>query len=81
MSWLMPGFLALGGIAALVGFVLFILLAVPKLFDENSDYALLNNGGVKLWAVILAGIGGLFLGKFAYSRLVLHPTPPEETRG
>src|SRR5262245_22078070 len=80
-SWLMPGFLAIGGIVGLVGFILFVLLAVPQIFDETSDYSWLNSGGVKLWAVIVACGGALWLGRFAFHRLVLNPTPPEQTRG
>lgn len=80
-AWLLPGFVALGGIGLLVFFDLFMLLAVPKIFDENSDYSFLNSRGLKLWSVIISIVFSLGLGKFAFGRLILNPTPPEQTRG
>ncbi len=80
-AWLLPGFLALGGIVLLLFFDLFVLLAVPKIFDETSDFSFLNSRGLKLWSVIISIVLALGLGKFAFARLILNPTPPEQTRG
>jgi hypothetical protein len=80
-AWLLPGFLAIGGIVLLVFFDLFMLVAVPKIFDETSDFSFINSGGLKLWSVIISIIVGLGLGRLAFQRLVINPTPPEQTRG
>jgi hypothetical protein len=80
-AWLLPGFIAIAAIFGLIFLDLFVVFALGKIFDENSDYSWLNSGPVKLWTVILSVIGMLALGKFAFGRLVLNPNPPEQTRG
>jgi hypothetical protein len=49
--------------------------------EKNDDLSWLSAGGVRLWVVIFSIAGMLFLGKFAYQRLIVEPNPPEKTRG
>jgi len=75
-AWLLPGILCVAGILALIGFDLFYCLAAPGM-ARNTDYEWLTYGGFRLWVVIATLFGMAFLGKFAYQRLIVNPTPPE----
>jgi hypothetical protein len=80
MSWLMPGFLSLGGIFALIVFDLILCLALPRMVDEQSDWSLLTARPVRLWSVIISIIVILGLDKFAFQRLIVNPNPPEKLK-
>jgi hypothetical protein len=78
--WLLPGILCVVGIVALIGFDLWFCLIFPKKVDPFSDWDMLNSNGVRLWAVIATLFLMFFMGKFAFSRLILNSTPPEKQR-
>ena len=80
-AWLMPGFISIGAIFGLIIFDLFFCLALPRILEKNDDWNWITAGGVRLWVVIFSIAGMLFLGKFAYQRLIVEPNPPEKTRG
>jgi len=79
-TWLMPGFISLGVIFALIVFDLFFCLALPKLVEKNDDLSWLGAGGVRLWVVIISIGIMLALAKFAYQRLIVEPNPPEKLK-
>jgi hypothetical protein len=60
---------------------LFFCLALPRILEKNDEWNWITAGGVRLWVVIFSIAGMLFLGKFAYQRLIVEPNPPEKTRG
>jgi hypothetical protein len=80
MSWLMPGFLCLGGIFVLIVLDLILCLAVPRIVDEQSDWSVLAARPVRLWSVIFSILIMVGLGKFAFQRLVVNPNPPEKMK-
>lgn len=79
LMWLLPGFLCLAGIFLLIGFDLFYCLKLPGMLVK-SDWSFITYGGIRLWVVIFSIFIMLVLGRFAFRRLVLNPTPPEQER-
>jgi len=79
-AWLLPGIMAVVGILVLIGFDLFYCLAFPKMVEKSEDYKWLSYGGIRVWIVILTFFVMAILGKFAYRRLIVNPTPPEIER-
>ena len=79
-AWLLPGFVSIGAIFALVFLDLFFCMALPRMIDSYSDFAILTHGGVQLWFVIITLLIMLALGRFAYYRLIVNPRPPEKMK-
>jgi DNA-directed RNA polymerase subunit RPC12/RpoP len=78
-KWLMPGFLCVAGVFVLVLLqVVYVVYLGPSYrIEEGVLWGLLFNEPVYLWlTMILVGvIWGI--GRFAFKRLILEPTPPE----
>ena len=77
--WLLPGILSVVGILVLIGFDLFYCLAVPKLL-KGGENEWIAAGAFRLWGVIISMFVMALLGKIAYLRLIVHPTPPDVER-
>jgi hypothetical protein len=77
VSWLLPGFLCIGGIFVLILLDLFYCLLYPSLVKGSDDWEWTASGGFRVWAVVGSIFVGVALGRFAYQRLVLQPEPPE----
>jgi predicted Zn finger-like uncharacterized protein len=79
LSWVLPGLLAIGGIFLLAGFDLWYCLKLPALV-EKTDNEWLSYKGFRVWVVVFSLFLMAFAGRFAFHRLVLNPTPPEEVK-
>ena len=79
-KWLMPG------IGCAAGILVVILLDITFVYGlgastRGSDrwyWQLATSESIRLWTVLLSMAGVWALGQFAYKRLLLEPTPPEE---
>ena len=78
--WLLPGILCVVGIFLTIGFDLFWWFWLEpywwKPMDDWTGVASFSLG-IRVWEVVFSLFVIWFLGKFAFKRLILHPTPPE----
>jgi hypothetical protein len=80
--WLLPGILCVLGIFALIGLDLFWWFGLESTWWKAvDDWGVPNlSYGIRVWGVVAS----LYLiyrqAKFAFQRLILHPTPPEEEK-
>jgi predicted Zn finger-like uncharacterized protein len=77
--WLLPGLGAVFFILVLIGIDICYCLLSPG-WAQGGDYEWLTAGGFRLWFFIMTLFGMFFAGKFAFSRLILNPTPPEKLK-
>lgn len=79
VHWLMPAIVCCVGIAILVGLNIFFWFGMSGMWnsmDEATTPSL--SRGLRTWFSAFSAWIGWIAGKFAFSRLVLQPTPPEE---
>ncbi len=77
-QWWLPAIVCILIIFAIIGWnVLYIFVIGPAWKDDNFlDF--LNSGSIKTWQAIASLFVCFFAGKFAVTRLILNPTPPEK---
>jgi hypothetical protein len=78
--WLLPGILCVIGIFITIGFDLaWWFLLEPYWWKPMDDFIGLTSIslGIRVWEVVISMFVMWFLAKFAFKRLILHPTPPE----
>jgi hypothetical protein len=78
--WLLPGILCVLAIFATIGMDLvwwfFLEPYWWKPMDDFLEHPSISIG-IRVWGVIFSMFAMYFLGRFAFRRLILHPTPPE----
>jgi DNA-directed RNA polymerase subunit M/transcription elongation factor TFIIS len=78
-KWLLPGFLCLFGMFAIIGLDVFLVFSYPgwikSTFELTEDQPYFNP--CSLWTVIISMFGIVPCFVFALRRLILNPTPPE----
>jgi DNA-directed RNA polymerase subunit RPC12/RpoP len=77
--WLLPGVLNVLAILFLIGLDIFFVFGLSqtwKNIDEWTESKALSNG-LCLWFVVGSMFAMWKCGRFAFTRLILHPTPPE----
>jgi hypothetical protein len=72
--WLMPGLLCVLGIVVLVILCLIYTVTMPAAMGDSF----LVHESLRMWVVIIALAIMWGMGQFAFNRLVMNPTPPEE---
>jgi len=79
-AWLLPGILCVVGIFCIIGFDLFWWFGLEPYFWEPMDkffeFSSISTG-IKTWEVVISLFVMWFMGKYAFKRLILNPTPPE----
>jgi hypothetical protein len=77
--WLLPGIACVLGIIALgVGDVIYCLKIDDWLEGKDEWWAdLLRHFSIKLWLCIISLFAAYYMGKFAITRLIFNPHPPE----
>jgi DNA-directed RNA polymerase subunit RPC12/RpoP len=78
--WLMPGILSALSIVLLVLLQILYVIGLPAVTrgSESIVWNLLCSEPIYLWLSMML-LGGIWLiGRFAFKRLILEPTPPEE---
>jgi hypothetical protein len=76
IMWLLPGLLCVLGIVVLA---ILCLIYCITMASEMWDSFLVHES-LRIWIVIIALSVMWGLGQFAFSRLIMNPTPPEETK-
>jgi hypothetical protein len=77
--WRLPGILCVGGIMTFIAFAVWWCLYIYGI-AKDADQEWIGHNGIKLWMVIGCIFGVFFCGKFAFKRLILHPTPPDKEK-
>lgn len=78
--WLLPGIICVISIFVVIGFDLFWWFGLESFFWKPMDDFLGVTSislGIKVWEVVISLFVIWSLGKFAFKRLILHPTPVE----
>ena len=78
--WLLPGIACVVGIFFTIGFDFFWWFFLePYWWTPMDDFFGFKSfsRGLKVWEVVMSLFVIWYLGKFAFKRLILHPTPPE----
>jgi len=79
-AWLLPGIFCVVGIFCIIGFDLFWWFGLEEFFwkpmDDFFGFSSISNG-LKVWEVVISLFVMWFMGKYAFKRLILNPTPPE----
>ncbi len=80
--WLLPGILCVLGIFALIGLDLFWWFGLQSNWWNTVDGWEVPNlsYGIRVWGVVVSLYFIYRQAKFAFQRLILHPTPPEEEK-
>lgn len=76
VGWLLPGFLALVGVFALLAADLFCWYELPSRV-AGTQVEWLGAQGTRVWLLVLSAFLIAVLARFAFRRLVLQPIPPE----
>jgi hypothetical protein len=77
--WRLPGILCCGGIMMLICFAVWWCIYINGIMKE-ADQEWAAHNGIKLWLVISCIFGIFACGKFAFKRLILHPSPPDKEK-
>jgi hypothetical protein len=78
--WLLPGIICVASIFVIIAFDLFWWFGLESFWWEPMDKFLEMTSislGIRVWEVVISCFVIWALGKFAFKRLILHPTPPE----
>jgi hypothetical protein len=81
--WLLPGIICVISIFVVIGFDFFWWFGLDSFWWKPMDDFLGLTSislGFRVWEVVISLFVIWFLGKFAFKRLILHPTPPEEKK-
>jgi DNA-directed RNA polymerase subunit RPC12/RpoP len=78
--WLLPGIACAGFVGFLLLFDLLYCLLLRPARDSGWFISFLGAGAVKMWLCIFSAFAMFFLGRFAVSRLIYNPEPPEIER-
>jgi hypothetical protein len=79
-AWLTPGILCAAGIfLVIIGNVSFVF-GLPAATDHATSgfWSWFTNEPSKLWSTLLQLLAIWWMGQFAYKRLLIEPTPPEQ---
>jgi hypothetical protein len=78
-KWLLSGILCVLGIFALIGFDVFWWFGLESSWWKEVDSWEVPNlsYGIRVWGVVVSLYFIYIQAKFAFKRLILHPTPPE----
>jgi DNA-directed RNA polymerase subunit RPC12/RpoP len=79
-KWLMPGIACAVGILVLVALQNYYILGIGPKFRAEEDWmiAIFFSEPLFLWLTLILAAAIWLAGRFAYKRLILEPTPPEE---
>jgi DNA-directed RNA polymerase subunit RPC12/RpoP len=82
LMWLTPAVICVGVVLILIGVIGFLWLpfGLPKLSGEGENKAWWGHFSIQVYGSVLAAFLGWTAGKFAFRRLILHPSPPEKLR-
>ena|SRR5437870_4049450 len=85
--WLIPGIVCVAAILAMIGVVVFLWLPTKVSWGlkglaqvDTENEAWWGHFSLRIYGSVMAAFIAWVCGKFAFKRLVLHPTPPERVK-
>jgi DNA-directed RNA polymerase subunit RPC12/RpoP len=78
LGWLMPGIACAAGIFVLAMLDVTFVFGLPAVTHGSAFWSWFTNEPSKLWVTLIMLAAMWAMGRFAYKRLLLEPTPPEE---
>jgi len=84
IGWLTPGVLCVLAILILIGVIIFLWIpaGLPRLANvgDPEKAAWWGHFSLRIYGTVGAAALGWWCGKFAFKRLILHPTPPDKLK-